>query len=185
MLIKYKMKNTFLIVFPLIGVLIFAIWYLKPTYSQNALHEEEVPEWLENTICISSRISDADAGPLVWSDSEHYLAFEFCFYNAETNQQITDYEVLEEILSLFQYTEEPFIYDSERSFNGKCFIYYDGIVPAGYMPPMFSGFGRNDLSKDNIKGIESFYMSYNVLSSNVRYKSDIQKQLDEMQNKKM
>ena len=174
-----------LIVLFLIGFLIFTIWYLKPTHSQSILYEEETPEWFENTICISSQISNVDAGPLVWSDNEHYLAFEFYFYNAKTDQQITDYEVLEEILSLFQYTEEPFIYDSERSFNGKCFIYYNGIVPANYMPPLFSGFGSINFSKSNIKGIESFYMCYDVISSNVHYKNNIQKQLDEMQNSKM
>lgn len=179
---KHKTKQRAFGIFLLLGLIIFLVWNLCSTTSSSYLAGDE-PDWLEDTINTTADISNVEAGPCYWSNDEHYLAYDIRFYNAKTNQQITDYKILEELLDMFQYTNEPFVYDRSRSFDGNCFVYYDGIVPAKYDPALFSGFkGKENFPECSSEKIDSVYMViYCTYSSEVRYKHDIQKQLDEMQ----
>lgn len=178
-----KLKQRTFGIILTIGLLIYLAWHLYPTTSSCYLAGNE-PEWIENIINTSTDITYVEPGPSYWSDVEHYLAFDIQFYNATTNQQITDYNILEELLEMFQYTDEPFVYDRSRSFDGNCFLYYDGIVPEEYKPALFSGFiGKENFPECSSEKIDSVYMLiYHTYSSEIIYKHDIQRQLDEMKN---
>lgn len=178
---KRKLKQRTFGTILIIGLLICLVWNLYPTTSSRYLAGNE-PEWIENIINTTTDITKVEPGPSYWSDVEHCLAFDIQFYNATTKQQITDYNILEELLEMFQYTDEPFVYDRSRSFDGNCFLYYDGIVPKEYKPALFSGFiGKDNFPECSSEKIDSVYMLiYNTYSSEVIYKHNIQKQLDEM-----
>ena len=149
--------------------------------SSNYLAGDE-PEWVENTINTNTNITNVSSGPSYWSNVDHYLAFDIQFYNADTKQQITDYQILEELLQMFQATNEPFIYDRSRSTNGNLFLYYNGIVPANYKPSLFSGFhGKDFFPECRNEKISSIYMLiYHTYSLEVDKKLTIQNQLDEI-----
>lgn len=183
---KQKTRQRAFGIFLLLGLIICFVWNLCSTTSSSYLAGDE-PDWLENTISTTANISNVEAGPCYWSNDEHYLAYDIRFYNAITNQQITDYKILEELLNMFQYTNEPFVYDRSRSFDGNCFLYYNGIVPAKYGPALFSGFkGKENFPECSSEKIDSIYIViYCTYSSEVRYKHDIQRQLDEMQKSKI
>ena len=168
-----------------VAIFVLLVWWLRPTTSSICLAENS-PEWIEETINTAEDIVDVEAAPQAWLSEDGYLMYDFRFYDAETDEQIIDYEILEELLAMFQYTQEPFVYDRSRSVDGNCLIYYNGVVPAGYAPAIFSGFqGKENFPESSAKKIKEIYLVYDIHSSEAVAKYDLEKQLDEMQKSKL
>ncbi|MCM1498775.1 MAG: hypothetical protein NC124_09955 [Clostridium sp.] len=175
----HRCKKLFLLFLTVIVLVLFIKW-LRPTTSSSTIYGDD-PEWISNTIDTSAIITDVKGGPCVWTNNDACLVYNFRFYDANSHEQITDYKILEELLSMFQYTDEPFIYDRKRSFNGNCFFYYNGTVPADSAPLLFSGFqGKHNFPSHGVKKIVAVQVAYDVYFSEVLFEDDIQKQLDNM-----
>ena len=179
---NHKTKQRIFGIIFIIVLIICLMCSFYPTSSSSYLAGNE-PEWVENIINTSANITNVESGPSYWSNVDHLLAFDIQFYNAKTNQQIKDYNILEELLGMFQSTDEPFVYDRNRSNDGNCFVYYNGIVPAEYKPAIFSGFkGKSNFPECSFEKIDSVYMViYHTYSSESKHNLDIQSQLDEIQ----
>lgn len=120
----------------------------------------EVAEWLEKIDIRSTQISDIP-GPVTKAYADSYEVIEIKFYNADTNELIVRPEIIKEILQLFKYTDDPYIYDEKRSKKGKCFWYYDGIVAENQTTSLFSGFQGSETLSKNLTEIDSIILKIN------------------------
>lgn len=162
------------IVLPVMLYLIYIIFF-KTTYSGSGWVSLDVPSWLKGEM--SAAISGEPGPVLAVKGEETYVTFTIRFYDASTEELITDRAVLNRIVSMFTYTEEPFKYDEERSREGTCLFYYDGVFPENHPAALFSGFNG---SGNNLSGgagkIDRFYLK--VQGGTMTANGDMEEVLD-------
>lgn len=139
-------------------VLIY-IWGFKTTYSGGFYTFVDVPTWMEGDLSTDSSFTEEEPGPTIQSDEDSYAVLKIRFYDSSTQKLITDKSILRQILSMFKYTDEPFVYDEERTVDGNCFFYYNGILLTNDFSSMFSGFTGNEIMVENAaEEISGFYL---------------------------
>lgn len=139
-----------------------------------------VPPWLKNEFAVNTPVITDEPGPVMESRNDYYGAFIIRFYDADTKELITDKSALNELVSMFTYTEEPFVYDQTRTRNGGCFFYYNGAVPANHAVSLFSGFNgtaKAGLDPGAAKGINRFYMKFQISTIPASFSDDLEEAL--------
>ena len=97
---------------------------------------------------------DVSPGPDMWGTKDSYHVVKLRFYDTADGKMITDQNAIDEILSMFVYTEDAFVYDEELSGNGVSCFYYNGILPAEQKAALFQGFhGKEGGIEENGKKI--------------------------------
>lgn len=176
---KYIKIGVSCVFLTILSFLIY-IFFFKTTYSGGAYTSVDVPPWLEGELSTVSSVIDKDSGPAIESDEDSYGVFKIRFYDASTQKLITDKSILNQLVSMFTYTNEPFIYDENRTTDGACFFYYDGILPANHSSSLFSGFIGNETSLlHTSKGIANFYLKVQASTIPSSFSDDLDEALDE------
>lgn len=166
--IKYeKLTDIALVIFIifLVGIFLFTrkeedIQEVPESIMNTTFH---VPEWLEQEIDTSKKIKEQESGPVITAEGNAYVFFKIMFYDIERDKQITDPEILEELLGMFQYTKDNFIYDKERTENGVCFFYYNGVLSPENSAGIFSGFeGKKNFPEGKSEKIGKIIMRFRV-----------------------
>ena len=166
------------IVLVVFAYLIYIIFF-KTTYAGGYLTSLEVPTWLRGELPVSSCLADQEPGPVIESEQDYYGVFKVRFFDANTQEQITDKAILDQIMSMFIYTDDPFVYDETRSIDGACFFYYNGALDAYQSASLFSGFNGSGNVPGVLKGIDAFYMKYHAATIPASFSDTIEEALDE------
>lgn len=174
--IKIGVSCIFLIV---ILFLVYTFLF-KTTYSGGSYTSVDVPLWLEGELSTVSSDIDGEPGPTIESDEDSYGVFKIRFFDASTQKLITDKSVLNQIVTMFIYTDEPFIYDDKRTTDSGCFFYYNGILPANYAASMFTGFTGGESSQfGTAKEIDRFYLKVQASTIPSSFSDNLETALDE------
>lgn len=167
-------------IFLIVSVFLVYTFLFKTTYSGGSYTSVDVPPWLEGELSTVSSDIDGEPGPTIESDEDSYGVFKIRFYDASTQKLIKDKAVLNQIVTMFIYTDEPFIYDEKRTADGACFFYYNGTLPASYAASIFTGFSGDESGQfSTVKGIDRFYLKVQASTIPASFSDDLEKALDE------
>ncbi len=153
--------------------------FLKTTYAGGYLTSLEVPTWLREDFFLSEPITSKEPGPIIECEEDCYGVFRIKFFNADTDEVITDKAVLNELISMFSYSDEPFVYDESRTRGGMCFFYYNGVLPACQPASLFSGFNGTTIPFKEGMEIEGFYMKYHASTIPASTTDNLEEALDQ------
>lgn len=154
--------------------------FFETTYYETLYTSLDVPPWLEEEFSTTSTVIKGEPGPTIGAGDDTYAVFKIRFYDASSQELITDKSVLRQIVSMFIHTDEPYIYNEKRTANGSCFFYYNGILPANYSASMFTGFNCSETDVlNNPLEINRFYMKVQACTIPASFSDNLEKALDQ------
>lgn len=176
---KRHIKRCFFCIVLILFLYLIYMIFFKTTYAESGLLSLDVPDWMRGELPVTSCLTDQAPGPVMEAEKDYYGVFRIRFFDADTQEQITDQVILDQLLSMFVYTDDPFVYDETRSINGTCFFYYNGKLKGGQSAGLFSGFKGRGEGSDVLKGIDAIYMQYSVEAIPGSFSDKLDEVLDE------